>query len=119
MNTASETMSNLAHQVTFAPQINQAQVKMIAEKGYKTIICNRPDNEEMGQPSCHDIEEACNQHGLSFKSIPFTGGQLTHEKLNEFAEFFNQCEQPIYMYCRSGNRSNIIYQASVQMKLLK
>ncbi len=85
MSDINATMSNLAHQVTFSPQINAEQVKHIAEKGYKTIICNRPNGEEL---------------------------------VEEFADFFNEAEQPVYMYCRSGNRSNMIYQASVQLDLL-
>ncbi len=116
--TTPEMMNNLAHQVTFSPQINEQQVQLIADKGYKTIICNRPDNEEMGQPSCSSIEESCKQAGLAFKPIPVSG-QLTQEAVQNFAEFFNTCEQPVYMYCRSGNRSNLIYQAAVQMGLLK
>ncbi len=114
----SETMNNLAHQVTFSPQITAEQVPLIAEKGYKTVICNRPDNEEMGQPSSNSIAEACKQAGLVFTKIAYSGGNLTQEDIETFAEFFNNNEQPVYMYCRSGNRSKMLYQVAVQMNLL-
>ncbi len=118
MSDINATMSNLAHQVTFSPQINAEQVKHIAEKGYKTIICNRPNGESADQPHSSEIEEACKQAGLAFKEVSFSGGMLTQELVEEFADFFNKAEQPVYMYCRSGNRSNMIYQASVQLDLL-
>ncbi len=114
----SETMNNLAHKVTFSPQITTEQVKLIAEQGYKTVICNRPDNEEIGQPTSASIAEACKQEGLAFKEVSYSGGNLTQEDIDTFAEFFNNNEQPVYMYCRSGNRSKMLYQVAVQMNLL-
>ncbi len=113
-----ERMNNLAHQVTFSPQISAEQVPLIAEKGYKTVICNRPDNEEEGQPTSASVAEACKQAGLVFKEVSYSGGNLTQENLEIFAEFFKNNEQPVYMYCRSGNRSKMMYQAAIQMNLL-
>jgi sulfide:quinone oxidoreductase len=34
-----------------APQISPEDVQAIAAAGYKSIICNRPDDEGDGQPS--------------------------------------------------------------------
>lgn len=117
-NTVSELIPNLANQVTFSPQIRPEQIKLIAEKGYKTIICNRPDNEEQGQPSIAEIQATCEELGLAFKDIPFSSSNLTQELVEEFAEYFNSVSQPVYMYCRSGKRSSLLYQASIQMNLL-
>jgi uncharacterized protein (TIGR01244 family) len=33
-----------------SPQIRPEDVQTLADEGYKTIICNRPDDEEFGQP---------------------------------------------------------------------
>lgn len=112
-------MNNLNHDVTFSPQINPEQIQAIADKGFKTVVCNRPDNEEPMQPTMDDIAKACESVRLAFKAVPYSGGSLTQEDVEEFAAFFNTAEQPVYMYCRSGNRSNLIYQAAIQMNLLK
>lgn len=108
----------MSHQVNFSAQITTDDVADIAAKGFKTIINNRPDNEEAGQPTSAEIEQAATAVGLVYKAIQFSGGQLTQPQVEEFAEFFNQAEQPVFMYCRTGNRSNVIYQAAKQMDLL-
>lgn len=106
------------HQVSFSAQITPAQVSNIAEQGYKTLINNRPDNEEAGQPSSAEIADAAAAAGLNYKEVSFSGGNLTHDQVEAFAEFFNQAQQPILMFCRSGNRSNVLYQTALQMDLL-
>lgn len=105
-------------EVAFSPQISIEQVALVAQKGFKTVINNRPDNEEPNQPTSAQIQEACEQKGLAYKAIQFSGGELTQAQVEEFAEFFNTAVQPVFMFCRSGNRSSVIYQAAKQQALL-
>lgn len=104
--------------VQFSAQIQPQHVKVIAEQGFKTLINNRPDGEEANQPSNADIEQAAKDAGLSYKAIQFAGGQLTQAQVAEFAQFYNQADKPVLMFCRTGNRSNMLYQAAEQMDLL-
>ena len=53
----------MSHQISITGQITPDQVPMIAENG--TIINNRPDGEEPGQPTSADIEAAAQQSGLA------------------------------------------------------
>ena len=108
----------MSHQVNFTGQITPDQVAMIAENGFKTIINNRPDGEEANQPTSAEIEAAAKEAGLAYKEVSFAGSELNQNHVETFADFFNQAEQPIFMFCRTGNRSNGIYEAAKQMDLL-
>ncbi len=108
----------MSHEVSFTGQITPDQVPMIAENGFKTIINNRPDGEEPNQPTSAEIEAAAKEAGLAYKEISFSGNDLTQQHVEAFADFFNQAEQPMLIFCRTGNRSNGIYEAAKQMDLL-
>ncbi|MEM9422867.1 MAG: sulfur transferase domain-containing protein, partial [Pseudomonadota bacterium] len=47
-----------------SPQIEVADIPAIAEAGFTTIVCNRPDQEQEGQPGFAEIEEAATQAGI-------------------------------------------------------
>ena len=44
--------------IAVSPQIAAADVKDIADAGYRSIICNRPDGEGADQPTFHEIARA-------------------------------------------------------------
>ena len=45
-------------------------------------------------------------------------GQITEMDVRTFANHFNELPKPILMFCRTGNRSNNLYQLAKQMDLL-
>ena len=102
----------------FYGQIEPQQVDKIGAQGFKTIINNRPDGEEPNQPLQTDIATEAQQAGLAYQYLPVVGGQLTREQVEQFAEIFNQAEKPVFMFCRSGNRSNVLFQSAKQLDLL-
>ena len=102
----------------FYGQIQPEQVDTLAAQGFKTIINNRPDGEEPNQPLQTDIATEAQQAGLAYHYLPVVGGQLTREQVEQFAEIFNQAEKPVFMFCRSGNRSNVLFQSAKQLDLL-
>ena len=108
----------MSHQVSFAGQITPEQVQEIADQGFKTIINNRPDGEAPDQPTSADIEVAAKAAGLAYKEISFAGSELNLQHVEDFADYFNQAEQPVLMFCRTGNRSNGLYEAAKQMDKL-
>ncbi|HKP79063.1 MAG TPA: sulfur transferase domain-containing protein, partial [Phenylobacterium sp.] len=55
---------------TTAPQISVADVAEAARQGFKTVISNRPDGEEPGQPPAAEFEAAAQAAGLAFFHIP-------------------------------------------------
>ena len=108
----------MSHEISITGQITPDQVPMIAENGFKTIINNRPDGEEANQPTSAEIAAAAEKAGLVYKEISFAGNELNQTHVETFADFFNQAEQPVLIYCRTGARSTGIYEAAKNMDLL-
>ena len=87
-----------------AGQIDATDVSRIAALGYKTIINNRPDQEEPGQPSTVEIKAAAEGAGLRFHNLPFVG-QAPPGVVAETALVLEQATGPVLAYCRTGTRS--------------
>lgn len=106
------------YRITLSGQITADDVATLAKQGVKTIINNRPDGEEAGQPTSDEIAKACAEHGIAYRQIAFAGGMLDMNHVQDFADFYNSTERPLHIFCRTGNRSSIILQAARERDLL-
>ena len=93
-------------------QINEDDVKKLKEAGFKTIFCNRPDNEEKDQISVKSINDKANENGLTFVHQPVIGGQISQKDVDEFSDYYDDAEKPIFAYCRTGTRSSMLWALS-------
>ncbi|ADO41524.1 TIGR01244 family sulfur transferase [Ketogulonicigenium vulgare] len=94
-------------------QISPADVAGIAALGFKSLVCNRPDQEEPGQPSYAEIADEAAKHGLSVTYIPVTGGVgPLPAQITAMREFLETAPTPVLGYCRSGTRVGVIYDAT-------
>ncbi|MBF7683807.1 TIGR01244 family phosphatase [Acinetobacter sp. B5B] len=109
----------MSENVGFAGQIAPQQVDQIVEKGFKSVINNRPDFEGGAeQPTSAQIEEASRNVGLDYVFQPVISGQITELDVRTFANHYNELPKPILMFCRTGSRANNLYQIAKQMDLL-
>jgi uncharacterized protein (TIGR01244 family) len=98
---------------TFAvsPQITPTDIEALKAMGYHTLINNRPDDEEPGQPRSTEIEAAAHAAGLAYAFIPVAGG-LTPEAIAATQQALATLPQPMLAFCRSGARSSYLFQAA-------
>ncbi|MDE1467545.1 TIGR01244 family sulfur transferase [Aurantiacibacter sp. D1-12] len=87
-----------------APQIQASDMQTLADAGYTTVMCNRPDDEEPSQPPLSEIVAAAKAAGLEFHHVPVSGGMFPQEALEEFARVRKESPGPVLAYCRSGTR---------------
>ncbi len=92
-------------------QIRPEDVQAIADAGFVTIICNRPDNEEPGQPDAESIRAACGAAGIAFHHVPVTGMYIAPEATLLHRSIIEESDGPVLAYCRSGHRSMVIYES--------
>lgn len=108
----------MPNKTVFSAQIQPEQITQIKADGFKTIINNRPDHEEPNQPLNADIEAMAKQAGLAYHFQPVVASQINEQDCRDFAEIFNNAEKPVFMFCRTGNRCNILFYATEQLDLL-
>ena len=97
-------------------QIQPGDIAAIKEAGFKSVICNRPDDEQPGQPSSASIKNAAEAAGLGFRYIPVISGQITMDNVENQANALDELEGPVFAYCRSGARSTNLYGIIQQQK---
>jgi sulfide:quinone oxidoreductase len=102
-------MNKLTMQLAVAPQIGVEDIPAIKQKGFKTIICNRPDGEESGQQSQSKIKAAAEKHGLQFAYQPVINTQVSADETEIFAGYLDELPKPILAYCRTGTRSTVLW----------
>lgn len=88
-----------------APQITADDVVQFAALGFQTIINNRPDGEEEGQPISADIAQIAAQHGVQYIEIPIVMQTLADKDIDAFAQALKDAPKPIVAFCRTGTRS--------------
>ena len=95
----------LAANFAVAPQMQPEELTTLADRGFAAVICNRPDDEEPGQPPLDAMRTAAQEAGLAFHHIPVAGGLFPPAAIAAFAAIRRGTEGPVLAYCRTGTRS--------------
>lgn len=93
------------------PQITVEDVREAKRQGFDVIVCNRPDGEAPDQPSAAEIRKACQEEGIKFVELPMNGPNYTPEMAETLRSLLENHDK-VLGYCRSGNRSTILYRAA-------
>lgn len=92
-----------------SPQITAADIAEIAAAGFKSVMCNRPDGEEFGQPDFAEIEAAAQAAGLETAWVPIVSGRLEPEAMARFEAALQEMPMPLLAYCRTGTRCTMLW----------
>jgi len=95
--------------LSVAPQISTADLPAIAQAGFKSIICNRPDGESADQTGYSEIESAAKALGLEARYLPAETGKVSDEQSAAFGKLMDELPKPVLAYCRSGMRSTTMW----------
>lgn len=95
-----------------AAQIQPEDVAALQQDGYVAIVCNRPDDEDPGQPTAAAIASECKRHGIAFHHLPISHDGISAEMVERFQKIVAQSAGAVLAYCRSGQRSSVLWQNS-------
>jgi sulfide:quinone oxidoreductase len=98
-----------------ASQITADDISEIAAAGYRSLINNRPDNEEPDQLESGDARRRAGAVGLEYHYLPITASTLTVKEIDAFEKLIAQAEGPILAHCRSGTRCYLLW-AAIQLR---
>ena len=97
------------------PQIAVDDLDEVRDLGFKSIVCHRPDDEDPGQPAFSEIAARAAELGIEVRHIPVSG-QPTADAVRAMVDALDELPKPMLGYCRSGNRSTIIYQQTQHLR---
>ena len=89
-------------------QISPEDVATAAAQGIRTIINNRPDGEQPGQPTSAEIEAAATAAGLGYAHIPVDHSGFSMQQVEAMTAALTQ-PAPALAFCRSGTRSTFLW----------
>ena len=78
-------LKKITGKVSVSPQITPDDIKEVATKGFRAIICNRPDGEGADQPSFEEIEAAAKVAGIEARYVPVQSGMVRDEDVAALA----------------------------------
>ena len=102
-------IKNLAPGIAVSAQIVPTDIAAIAQAGFKSVICNRPDGEGADQPGFKEIEAAAIGAGLQIRYLPAESGKVTDEQGVAFGRLLDELPKPVLAYCRTGMRSTTMW----------
>ena len=71
-----DSLKRLGPFIAVAAQLQPADMGTLAAAGYHSVINNRPDNEDEGQPSSAEMRAAAEASGLEYHHLPVVSGQI-------------------------------------------
>lgn len=103
-------IEKIADYLYVSKQLDERIAKRAAQYEIKTVICNRPDNEEEGQPSFEAVKEWLNKYGIeNVIYMPVVMNDIDDNTLEEFKQAVAKSPAPILAYCRTGTRSSMMW----------
>lgn len=93
-------------------QLTTEQIKALAEAGIKTLIFNRPDAEEVGQPATAELQKQAEALNVQWIFQPVISGQVTDEEGIEFGKLYDAAAKPVVAFCRTGARCGCLWALS-------
>ena len=115
MNNLSQALSP---QLSVSGEMTQDKFQQLIKQGFKSVIVNRPDQEQGNTVRVDQLRNIAEQSKVSVIYQPVTSSKISETDVVEFAKYYNELPKPILMVCKSGARSNLLFNQAKQRGLL-
>ena len=110
-------MKPVSDKLSLSEQLQLSDIATVAEQGYRSIICNRPDGEGADQPTFDEISKAAEALGIEARYQPVVPGQISDDDVTSFGQTMRDLPKPTLAFCRTGTRSATLWSLSQANKL--
>ena len=102
----------ISDKLSLSEQLQLSDIATVAEQGYRSIICNRPDGEGADQPTFDEIKAVAEPLGLDIRYLPVVPGQISDDDVEAFSQTMRELPKPTLAFCRTGTRSATLWSLS-------
>ena len=103
----------LTPSIAVSGSLREADFPCLASRGFRSVLNNRPDDEEACQTAASFDRTLAERAGLAYRHVPAAKhAVLDDEVVAEAAHALEDLPKPILMYCRTGQRSAILWAAA-------
>jgi len=112
------SISQLEKYVYIASQLTEDDFATLAARGIRSVVANRPDGEADSQIPSGRAAEIAKRHGIAFRYLPVASFDVTDsEPVAAQARALAELPKPVLFYCRTGNRSAILWAQAIAHRL--
>lgn len=88
---------------------NYAGNKIVAGRGFRTLINNRPNDDDPTRLSANTERREAMDQGLSYAFIPVTADTITEADVRAFQRAVAESDGPVLAHCKDGTHSLNLY----------
>jgi sulfide:quinone oxidoreductase len=99
---------HLTHDLSVASQLAPDDVSVAAAMGFKSILCNRPDGEDLSQNLFEEIRTAAKRLDIQTAYLPIKVSGPTQDNKAEVVKLMATLPKPVLAYCKTGERSEAL-----------
>ena len=97
-------LRTLTPNLSLADQLTEDDLAEVIAQGYKTVICNRPDEEGDAHLNAQQAKAVPQAAWVEFHYLPVNGAAITDQDVIDHHDLLDQAEGPVLTYCRTGTR---------------
>ena len=105
-------IKHLTPGLSVAAQVTTADLQTIKDRGFKAVICNRPDGEGADQPTFVELEKAAKKLGIAMHYMPVKPGIILDPDIDAFRAALTALPGPVLGFCRTGMRTTTLWSLS-------
>ena len=94
----------LTSDLSVSDQLTADDLKDVKEAGFKSVICNRPDEEGEPHTEANTMAKKATELGLEFRYLPVNGANITDADVEQHTALLHETPVPALTYCKSGTR---------------
>lgn len=98
-----------------SPQLRPDELALVLKAGFRTIVNNRPDGEEAGQPTSDQLRSEARRLGIDYVHIPIMPGRMTDADVRALNQLLAGAKGRVLGFCRTGARSTRLWERSREL----
>ena len=98
-------ITRISEKLSVSSQLSRKELSILNRSGFKSLINNRPDDEDADQPGNKAECDAARQCDLSYAFIPVTMNAITEADVRAFQTAVGTSDGPVLAHCKTGMRS--------------
>ncbi|TBC54648.1 TIGR01244 family phosphatase [Rhizobium leguminosarum] len=102
-------VTEISEKLSVSPQPSAEDIQSLRDQGFKTLINNRPDNEDTSQPNTRAESQQAKHCDLSYAFIPVTADTITEADVRAFQRAVDESDGPVLAHCETGKRALNLY----------
>lgn len=103
------SITTISEKLCVSPQPSVEDIRSLRDQGFKSLINNRPDNEDTSQPNTRVERQEAKHCDLSYAFIPVTADTITEADVRAFQRAVDESDGPVLAHCQTGKRALNLY----------